>query len=131
MGHLARAARRWAPLLLLALVASACSAFADDEADAGSSPESSLPAAATLLRVASTDWPACLNPLTCADGAARTPTADPGRRHPAGVPVYRRATAAGATITRELAGTDYGSRDFIAEDPEGNRWSFGTYSGAQ
>ena len=45
--------------------------------------------------------------------------------------LYRRATAAGATITRELAGTDYGSRDFIAEDPEGNRWSFGTYSGAE
>jgi hypothetical protein len=25
--------------------------------------------------------------------------------------------------------TDYGSRDFAARDPEGNRWSFGTYRG--
>jgi uncharacterized glyoxalase superfamily protein PhnB len=24
---------------------------------------------------------------------------------------------------------DYGSRDFAARDPEGNRWSFGTYRG--
>jgi len=25
--------------------------------------------------------------------------------------------------------TDYGSHDFAARDPEGNRWSFGTYRG--
>jgi uncharacterized glyoxalase superfamily protein PhnB len=25
---------------------------------------------------------------------------------------------------------DYGSRDFVALDPEGNAWSFGTYRGA-
>ncbi len=25
--------------------------------------------------------------------------------------------------------TDYGSRDFAVRDPEGNRWSFGTYRG--
>jgi uncharacterized glyoxalase superfamily protein PhnB len=43
--------------------------------------------------------------------------------------VYARARAAGATITRELNTTDYGSREFIAEDPEGNAWSFGTYRG--
>jgi uncharacterized glyoxalase superfamily protein PhnB len=40
-----------------------------------------------------------------------------------------RARAAGAEIIRELTDTDYGSREFSARDPEGNRWSFGTYRG--
>ena len=40
-----------------------------------------------------------------------------------------RATAAGATVLRELHETDYGSRDFAVRDPEGNLWSFGTYRG--
>ncbi len=40
-----------------------------------------------------------------------------------------RARAAGAEITAEPHDTDYGSRDFSARDPEGNRWSFGTYRG--
>ena len=40
-----------------------------------------------------------------------------------------RATAAGAEVTMELHETDYGSRDFAVRDPEGNRWSFGTYRG--
>lgn len=40
-----------------------------------------------------------------------------------------RAEAAGAEIIKELHDTDYGSRDFQARDPEGNRWSFGTYRG--
>lgn len=44
--------------------------------------------------------------------------------------LHERATGAGATILKELHDTDYGSRDFIARDPEGNRWSFGTYRGA-
>jgi uncharacterized glyoxalase superfamily protein PhnB len=44
--------------------------------------------------------------------------------------VFRRAAAAGAEILMELHETDYGSRDFAARDPEGNRWSFGTYRGA-
>jgi uncharacterized glyoxalase superfamily protein PhnB len=43
--------------------------------------------------------------------------------------LYARARAAGARITRELHETDYGSRDFAVLDPEGNRWSFGTYRG--
>ncbi|MBM4794797.1 VOC family protein [Streptomyces sioyaensis] len=43
--------------------------------------------------------------------------------------LYARATAAGAEITEELTVTDYGSRGFGARDPEGNRWSFGTYRG--
>ena len=43
--------------------------------------------------------------------------------------VYRRARAAGAQIIAEPHDTDYGSHDFAAADPEGNRWSFGTYRG--
>ena len=41
--------------------------------------------------------------------------------------LHDRAKAAGAEITRELQDTDYGSREYAAEDPEGNVWSFGTY----
>ncbi|MEU6233943.1 VOC family protein [Kitasatospora sp. NPDC047058] len=44
--------------------------------------------------------------------------------------VHARAVAAGARITMDLHETDYGSRDFAADDPEGNRWYFGTYPGA-
>jgi uncharacterized glyoxalase superfamily protein PhnB len=43
--------------------------------------------------------------------------------------IFARASAAGAEITSGLHETDYGSRDFAARDPEGNRWSFGTYRG--
>jgi uncharacterized glyoxalase superfamily protein PhnB len=43
--------------------------------------------------------------------------------------VYLRAKAAGAEIIAEPHDTDYGSHDFAARDPEGNRWSFGTYRG--
>jgi uncharacterized glyoxalase superfamily protein PhnB len=41
--------------------------------------------------------------------------------------LHERAKAAGATIAMELTDQDYGSREFAAEDPEGNVWSFGTY----
>jgi len=44
--------------------------------------------------------------------------------------VYERATKAGAKVIAGLHETDYGSRDFAVRDPEGNRWSFGTYRGA-
>ena len=44
--------------------------------------------------------------------------------------LFARASAAGAEIMTELHDTDYGSRDFAVRDPEGNRWSFGTYRGA-
>ncbi|QEN90745.1 glyoxalase [Labrys sp. KNU-23] len=40
---------------------------------------------------------------------------------------YRRAKAAGAKIEEELVDRDYGSREFICRDPEGNIWAFGTY----
>jgi uncharacterized glyoxalase superfamily protein PhnB len=43
--------------------------------------------------------------------------------------LYERARNAGAQIISEPHDTDYGSRDFAAHDPEGNRWSFGTYRG--
>ena len=43
--------------------------------------------------------------------------------------LYERVRAAGAEITADLHDTDYGSRDFAIRDPEGNRWSFGTYRG--
>jgi uncharacterized glyoxalase superfamily protein PhnB len=43
--------------------------------------------------------------------------------------LFARATAAGATVLRELHETDYSSRDFAVRDPEGNLWSFGTYRG--
>lgn len=43
--------------------------------------------------------------------------------------LYARVRAAGATITRELNRTDYGSQEFSVRDPEGNLWSFGSYRG--
>jgi uncharacterized glyoxalase superfamily protein PhnB len=41
--------------------------------------------------------------------------------------LYEQAKAADATILREPYDTDYGSRDFMCRDPEGNVWSFGSY----
>ncbi len=38
-----------------------------------------------------------------------------------------RARAAGAEICMEPTDQPYGSRDFIAKDPEGHIWCFGTY----
>ena len=43
--------------------------------------------------------------------------------------LYARVSAAGAEIVDPPHDTDYGSRDFALRDPEGNRWSFGTYRG--
>lgn len=40
---------------------------------------------------------------------------------------YERARGARAEIVRPLADTDYESREYMARDPEGNIWSFGTY----
>lgn len=45
--------------------------------------------------------------------------------------VAKRVTAAGWTVLRPLADTDYGSSEFAFADPEGNAWSVGTYRGAQ
>lgn len=41
--------------------------------------------------------------------------------------LYARAKAAGAQILEEPTDRDYGGREFICADPEGNVWSFGTY----
>jgi len=40
---------------------------------------------------------------------------------------HDRAKAAGAQITSGLRDTDYGSRDYAADDLDGNSWHFGTY----
>jgi uncharacterized glyoxalase superfamily protein PhnB len=42
---------------------------------------------------------------------------------------YRRAKEAGAEVTEPVE-QDYGSRDVTVTDPDGNRWSLGTYPGA-
>ena len=62
-------------------------------------------------------------PIIPGSGSAYVVTDDPDA-------LYARARQAGAEIVMELHDTDYGSRDFAARDPEGNRWSFGTYRGA-
>jgi len=41
--------------------------------------------------------------------------------------IYATAEAAGAKILQGLVDRDYGSREFICADPQGNVWSFGTY----
>jgi uncharacterized glyoxalase superfamily protein PhnB len=41
--------------------------------------------------------------------------------------LYDRAVAAGAVVLRPIEDTDYGSRQFVVRDPEGNVWSFGTW----
>ena len=43
--------------------------------------------------------------------------------------LYERIRASGATLADRPTDTDYGSREFQLRDPEGNRWSFGTYRG--
>jgi uncharacterized glyoxalase superfamily protein PhnB len=44
--------------------------------------------------------------------------------------VFARAVAGGATVLQEPSDTSYGTRECALRDPEGNRWSFGTYRGA-
>ncbi len=41
--------------------------------------------------------------------------------------LFDRASASGAEIVEGLTERDYGSREFICRDPEGNIWCFGTY----
>jgi len=42
--------------------------------------------------------------------------------------MHERAVAAGAEIAMPPTDQDYGSRDFVARDPEGNLWCFGTFT---
>ncbi|TJZ51170.1 extradiol dioxygenase [Streptomyces piniterrae] len=59
-----------------------------------------------------------------------------GEAGPAGVYIVvedtdahcKRARAAGVEILMEPTDQDYGSRDYMARDGEGNIWSFGTYA---
>ena len=69
------------------------------------------------VRDGADDW--ALQPGTC---GCYVVTDEPDALHD-------RAVAAGARVFMPLHDTDYGSRDFAALDPEGNRWSFGTYRG--
>ncbi|MGW1839442.1 VOC family protein [Streptomyces sp. BBFR2] len=41
---------------------------------------------------------------------------------------HARARAAGAEVLMEPRDQEYGSRDYMARDAEGNVWSFGTYA---
>ncbi|MGH3564332.1 MAG: VOC family protein, partial [Mycobacterium sp.] len=34
-----------------------------------------------------------------------------------------------ADVVMPLADTDYGAREFVVRDPEGNLWCFGDYAG--
>ncbi|MCX5531202.1 VOC family protein [Streptomyces sp. NBC_00006] len=43
--------------------------------------------------------------------------------------LYERLVDAGVKILREIEDQPYGSREFAITDPEGNKWSFGTYAG--
>ncbi|NGN63942.1 glyoxalase [Streptomyces sp. A7024] len=43
--------------------------------------------------------------------------------------LYERVKAADVKIFRDIQDQPYGSREFSLEDPEGNKWSFGTYPG--
>jgi uncharacterized glyoxalase superfamily protein PhnB len=40
---------------------------------------------------------------------------------------HARAVANGAEVVRDLADTDYGSREYSVRDLDGNLWSFGSY----
>lgn len=41
--------------------------------------------------------------------------------------LYERVNGAGVAIEQAPTDRDYGSREFICRDPEGNVWCFGTY----
>lgn len=43
--------------------------------------------------------------------------------------VHTRAAAAGATILQPPTEQDYGNRELVARDVDGNLWSFGAYRG--
>lgn len=43
--------------------------------------------------------------------------------------LHRRLKDADVKIIREIEDQPYGSREFAIADPEGNKWSFGTYPG--
>jgi uncharacterized glyoxalase superfamily protein PhnB len=72
-------------------------------------------------------------------GGVMMGSADPGSEYPGTFRTYavfddpdtlfKRAVSHGAAVIAEPSDKDYGSREFSVRDPEGNRWSFGTYRG--
>jgi uncharacterized glyoxalase superfamily protein PhnB len=72
-------------------------------------------------------------------GGVMMGSADPGSPYPGTLRTYtvcddpdtlfKRAVEHGAAVIFEPRDQDYGSREFSVSDPEGNRWSFGTYRG--
>lgn len=64
-----------------------------------------------------TEW--CREPGTA---GAYVVTSDPDG-------LYQRILASKADVVRPLADTDYGAREFVIRDPEGNLWCFGDYGG--
>ena len=43
--------------------------------------------------------------------------------------LYQRVLEHKADVVMPLADTDYGAREFVVRDPEGNLWCFGDYAG--
>jgi uncharacterized glyoxalase superfamily protein PhnB len=43
--------------------------------------------------------------------------------------LYERVLGRKADVVQPLAKTDYGAREFVVRDPEGNLWCFGDYAG--
>ena len=43
--------------------------------------------------------------------------------------LYERVLQHKVDVVCPLSDTDYGSREFVVRDPEGNLWSFGSYTG--
>jgi uncharacterized glyoxalase superfamily protein PhnB len=72
-------------------------------------------------------------------GGVMMGSADPGSEYPGTLRTYtvcddpdtlfKRAVEHGAAVIDEPNDKEYGSREFSVRDPEGNRWSFGTYRG--
>jgi uncharacterized glyoxalase superfamily protein PhnB len=72
-------------------------------------------------------------------GGVMMGSADPGSEYPGTFrtyavcddpdTVFERAVEHGAAVIAQPSDKDYGSREFSVRDPEGNRWSFGTYRG--
>jgi uncharacterized glyoxalase superfamily protein PhnB len=72
-------------------------------------------------------------------GGVMMGSADPGSEYPGTLRTYavcddpdtlfKRAVSHGAVVIAEPSDKEYGSREFSVRDPEGNRWSFGTYRG--
>lgn len=64
-----------------------------------------------------------ITPCRPGTGSLHVVTADPDA-------VLERARATGATLVHPIVDqTDYLSRDFTVEDPDGNHWTFATFAG--